>query len=84
LYYLDRERRIVAVSVTGDAKFEPGKVTPLFTTPIPFPTTFGADIPYDVTPDGQRFLISASLAQSPAPTTTPVTVILNWPSVLKR
>jgi Tol biopolymer transport system component len=84
LYYLDRERRIVAVSVTGDAKFEPGKVTPLFTTPIPFPTTLSADIPYDVTPDGQRFLISASLAQSPAPTTTPVTVILNWPSVLKR
>jgi hypothetical protein len=84
LYYLDRDRRMIAVSVTTDAKFEPGASTPLFTTPIPFPIAMGADIPYDVTADGQRFLISASLAQSPTQTTTPITVILNWPSVLKR
>jgi Tol biopolymer transport system component len=84
LYYLDRDRRIVAVSVTTEGKFELGKSTPLFTTPIPFPSGVSVDIPYDVTADGQHFLISASLAQAPAPNTTPIAVILNWPLMLKR
>jgi serine/threonine protein kinase len=84
LYYLDRDRRIVAVSVTAGETFELGKSTPLFTTAIPFSLGVAPDIPYDVTADGQRFLITASLAQAPGQNTTLINVILNWPSILKR
>lgn len=59
LYYLDPNGRIIAVSVTTDHNFEIGKTTPLFETSIPFPADpSGASYPYDVAPDGQRFLIA--------------------------
>jgi hypothetical protein len=36
---------------------------------------------YDVTADGQRFLVNTLVEASPAP---PITVVLNWIAGLKR
>lgn len=82
LYYLDRGGRIVAVSVTTDGNFEVGKSTPLFTTSIPFPNqSRNTGSPYDVTADGQRFLMSVPLGNVDS---APITVVLNWTAVLKK
>jgi eukaryotic-like serine/threonine-protein kinase len=87
IYYLDPDRQIVAVSVTTERKFEVGKSTTLFTAPFPFPTSSAADamqIPYDVTADGQRFFVSAVLPTPATSTQTPITVITNWMSTVRR
>jgi hypothetical protein len=84
LYYLDRASRLVAVSLITDQKFEVGKSAPLFQVGLGFqapPVT----IPYDVTPDAQRFIISEPGAGGPlSNNSSPLTVVLNWTSVLKR
>jgi hypothetical protein len=36
--------------------------------------------PYDTTPDGQRFLVRAAPGQA----AQPLTVIVNWPALLKK
>ncbi len=36
---------------------------------------------YDVSPDGQRFLVGTVVDDAPA---TPVTIVLNWPASLKK
>ncbi|HEY6345761.1 MAG TPA: protein kinase [Bryobacteraceae bacterium] len=56
------------------AVFEFGNPQRLFTGPI----DFGA---WDVTPDGRRFLSSAPQVQQSA---LPITVVLNWPALLKK
>jgi len=87
LYYLDRQRRIVAVSVTEEGGFKIGKTTPLFETALPFPDGPPTFVPYDVSADGQRFLISVRQDQLPPATNstpTPITVVLNWTAALKQ
>jgi len=44
-------------------------------------TPDGALYPYDVTRDGQRFLVEQLLPQSAAP---PLTVMLSWPALLAK
>lgn len=36
---------------------------------------------YDIAPDGQRFLLSAPDEQ---PASTPLTLVVNWPALLKK
>jgi hypothetical protein len=36
---------------------------------------------YDVTPDGQRFLLNQRLPDNPD---APITVIVNWPKLLQK
>ena len=77
LFYLAPDQMLMAVPVTSKSGyFDAGRATPLFRTRL-VPTGsqitgFGAT--YDVTPDGQRFLINGPLAD-PGP---PITVVLNW------
>jgi Tol biopolymer transport system component len=86
LYYLDPQRRIVAVSVASEGGFEVGKATPLFETALSFfPDRAPTSVPYDVSADGQRFLIA--VPPDPLPPSTnpsPITVVLNWTSALKK
>ena len=44
------------------------------------PMVVGRGYPYDVSEDGKRFLV----VTSPGATTTPLTLVVDWPSVLKR
>jgi len=77
LFYLASDQMLTAVPVTSKSGyFETGRATPLFRTRL---LTIGSQISgigafYDVTPDGQRFLINGPPAD-PGP---PITVVLNW------
>ena len=66
----------MATPVKIGATFEPGLPVPLFNV-----KTTGY-FPYDVSPDG-RFLINTPLDQVQA-TPSPINVILNWSSTLKK
>jgi len=87
LFYLDRERRLVAVELSTEGALRIGKSVPLFTAPVPFPPGVASSTPYDVAPDGQRFLFTAPLADpddGPQATSVPITVVLNWQARLRR
>ncbi len=72
--------RMMAVPVNpNDATFEFGSPSTLFTVRmLPFPQSTSRD--YDVSPDGQRFLIGSVVNEA---RTTPVTIVLNWAAGVK-
>jgi len=76
LFYLALDRKMTAVPVKLAPAFEPGIPVPLFDVDV---TGF---VPYDVSADG-RFLINTPIAAS-ATASSPITVILNWTSLLKK
>lgn len=54
-----------------------GKVAPLFqANPIPSPGR-----PYDVSADGQKFVVATQGVQQ---TSKPLTLVVNWPALLKK
>ena len=63
------------------SSFEVGTVKPLFGTRCPDQYPGVLDYGYDVTVDGQRFLINTAPEQA---TSTPITVVLNWTAGLKK
>ena len=72
----------MAVPVKGEPTLEVGTPTVLFEVRF---IPQGSAVPYayhqyDVTADGQRFLLNAPL-ENP---TVPITVVLNWPAGLKK
>ena len=77
LFYLAPDQMLMAVPVTSKSGyFDAGRATPLFRTRV---LTIGSQITgfgasYDVTRDGQRFLINGP----PADSGPPMTVVLNW------
>jgi Tol biopolymer transport system component len=77
LFYLSADNKIMAAAVSaGGSSFTIGAVTPLFETSINR-TALGA---YDVTADGQRFIIPYEPGQ---PTAT-ITLVENWDAELKK
>jgi hypothetical protein len=76
LFYVRSDQFLMAVPVKTGATFEAGRPTPLFRSNI-LPQgsqSVWFDIVYDVTPDGQRFLVN-SPPSDPSP---PITLVLNW------
>jgi hypothetical protein len=67
---------LTAVNGRGGT-FEIGDVKPLFQTTA----YLNARRPYDVSPDGQRFLINSLSEQA---TAAPITVVLNWTAGLQK
>jgi len=68
LFYLSPERRVMAVSVQSDPTTFRGSVPRvLFDEPV-------SDGSYDVSRDGQRFLINTPLPEASAP----IQIIVNW------
>jgi hypothetical protein len=55
-----------------------GAVRPLFEIRI-YATRFA----YDVSPNGQRFLVNTRI-ENQARLSTPLTVVVNWPAALSR
>jgi hypothetical protein len=82
LFYLAPDQMLMALPVTSKSgNFDAGRATPLFRTRL-VPTgsqIVAFDTMYDVTPDGQRFLVNGPPAD-PGP---PMTVVLNWAAGLK-
>ena len=71
----------MAVEITGNPAFHAGIPQPLFNSAVSnFPNFGGLD--FQVTPDGKRFLIPALPQQ--AAVERPITMLLNWPALLKK
>ena len=77
LYYVAADARLMAVEVAAGSAFQTGIPQPLFNVFTSSPAASP-----EVTPDGKRFLIAAPLQQSGAE--APITMLLNWPSLLKN
>ena len=71
LFYIDGTQRLIAVPVRPGGGFEYGAGAPLFEVRIP--NIFTVRSPYDVSPDGQRFLLTKAVQED-----LPLTVTLNW------
>jgi eukaryotic-like serine/threonine-protein kinase len=71
---------MMAVGITTSPAFAVGKPRPLFEKPFESSFTFWPD--YDVTPDGQRFVMVKRIDQDEAP--AQINVMLNWLDELKR
>jgi serine/threonine protein kinase len=80
LFYIADDGQMMSVAVkTGGPEFEDGTAKALFKTRMLARSRLFHE--YDVTADGQRFLIGTLIGESKA---TPPTVILNWTADLKK
>ncbi len=76
LYYWGLDQMLTAVAVnTQGAEFQVGAARPLFRLSSP-----ALGMAYDVTPDGQRFLVN----YLPEDTATPLTLVVNWTAEVKK
>jgi eukaryotic-like serine/threonine-protein kinase len=76
LFYLDLKGRLTGVSVTTTPDFSIQKPTLQIQTPLPVPLPVGGVLfPYDVAPDGERFLLTVPIKGVAA---TPISVRVNW------
>ena len=77
LLFVSPDNKLMAVSLKmGADTVQPSTPRELF--PLPLVDTGWS--PYDTAPDGQRFLVRATPGQA----AQPLTVIVNWPALLKR
>jgi Tol biopolymer transport system component len=79
LYYRALDGKVMVVEVTAGAAFQIGRSKALFQAPPDFlsgPISF-----WDVTSDGNRFLLTAPATEA---SPTPFTVVLNWQAELKK
>jgi hypothetical protein len=84
LYYISADSKMMAVEVSTAPTFKKGVPKELFPAPIWGGGTTTNVTRYDVTADGQRFLINAVPSEASGGEVTPITVILNWPQLLKK
>jgi eukaryotic-like serine/threonine-protein kinase len=76
LFYVSADNKLMSVSFRRGAALEPSVPHELFT----LPTGDNQFSPYDVTSDGQRFLVRTPAERS----NRSLTVIIDWPELLKR
>lgn len=80
LFYFDESNTLMAVAVeTSGAQFRYGKAARVFETPYA-----GDFYAYDVTPDGQRFLMMKQSEPGDRSRPTSMVVVLNWLEELKQ
>ena len=77
-FYIASRNRLMVAAVNGQrATFEVGAVRPLFE----LHPRIGLGNAYDVSADGQRFLVNTLVEES---TSAPITLVVNWPALLKK
>ena len=76
LYYLAPDGMLMAVDISESLVFHAGVPKTLFRAPLHVGAV--SENHWDVTRDGKRFLFAAESTQGP------FTVVLNWPSLLKK
>jgi Tol biopolymer transport system component/predicted Ser/Thr protein kinase len=83
IFFVAPDGMMMAVPVeSGENFFRPGTPKPLFQTRLAFDLdAVLAARDYDVTPDGQRFLLNQHAADS---TDAPITVVVNWLKLLAK
>ena len=82
IFYVGPDRRLMAAEVNskGDT-IAVGQVRPLGAPPVRAASGAFLGYQYDVSPDGQRFLVVAPPEQNTVP---PLTLIQNWTAGLKK
>jgi Tol biopolymer transport system component len=78
LFYIAPDKRLMSVEIKTGSAVEIGAPKPLFTSKV---ASYDAPNRYVVAPDGQRFLVNAPAGDA---TASPITVIVNWASGLKK
>jgi hypothetical protein len=81
LYYVAADNHLMAVAVGGEAGFKAEAPQSLFEMRrLPFALLTNVDF-YNVTADGQRFLVNTLVGEV---TAAPLTVVVNWTADVKR
>ena len=75
LFYLSKDSSIVAVTIDSQQRLGDSAGRVLFRALALAPTGISGNV-YDVTPDGQRFLLKREVGSSP------INVVLNWDAPL--
>ena len=79
IFYVAPDRMVMSVPVKGDgAGFQAGTATPLFRID---PPPGAMSVPYDVSADGQRFIVNTIVPSKLPPS---LTVLINWPARLDK
>jgi hypothetical protein len=84
LFYISPDHKVMSVEIsTASGAVQRGSPKALFTVPI-----FGGPTlittRYDVTADGQKFLINSVPTETASAASSPITVVLNWQAGLKK
>lgn len=83
LFYLSSDSKMMATGVTTTPEFKNGMPRELFTVPVLSGGSAINGFRYDVSRDGEKFLINA-VATDADTARPPITVVLNWPTLLKK
>ncbi|GAC1515266.1 MAG: hypothetical protein NVS1B11_31920 [Terriglobales bacterium] len=81
LFYVSAEGKMMAVAVKTGTRFEAGSAVPLFSTHRRQPVSAQDVFSYDVSGDGQRFLIITKANEA---NFAPPSVFLNWASEIEK
>jgi hypothetical protein len=81
LFYLSPDGKMMAVPVATGASFEAGSPVVLFQAHRRQPISSQDIFSYDVSGDGQRFLIATQVDEANA---APLSVLLNWASEMEK
>jgi eukaryotic-like serine/threonine-protein kinase len=81
LFYLSLDGKMMATPVTTGAHFDAGTAVALFQSTPRQPILVYDLFVYDVSRDGQRFLINTQVKQAES---APMSVVLNWPAKLDK
>jgi Tol biopolymer transport system component len=81
LFFLSLDGKMMAAPVTTGANFDAGTPVTLFQSTPRQPVLVYDLFVYDVSRDGQRFLINTQVKQADS---APMSVILNWPAKLDK
>ncbi len=81
LFYLSSDGKVMAAPVMAGAKFDAGTPTALFQATPRQPVVSADLFVYDVSRDGQRFLINTPVKQGE---TQPMSILLNWTAKLSK
>jgi hypothetical protein len=85
LYYISSDSKMMGLDVSTNPTFKAGVPKALFQTPVWGGGSTNNVTRYDVTADDEKFLINSGPSQaSGADAVTPITVVLNWPALLKK
>ena len=81
LFYLSADGTMMAAAVTTGASLKAASPVALFQTHRPQPISSQDDFSYDVSGDGQRFLIATKVDEGNA---APLSILLNWASQMEK
>jgi serine/threonine protein kinase/Tol biopolymer transport system component len=81
LFFLSGEGKMTVVAVKTGSTFEAGPPVTLFQTHTAQPISTQDVFSYDVSGDGQKFLINTRVDE---PNAAPLSIILNWASEMER